>query len=96
MILPIYWIGLFLIGQTQNIIHAHMVIPGQGNQHLGRNHPFAGFIVSVSALRDIDAGTQLRLGQVGIFPEVADSFISFSHFNHRCHYNSERIVLLTY
>lgn len=88
-------IGLLLICQAQNIVHAHMVVLGEGNQHLGRNHPLAGFVVCVGSLGDVDAGTQLGLGQVGIFPEVADSCVSFSHFNHRCHYNAERIVLLT-
>jgi len=87
-------IGLLLICQAQNIVYAHMVVLGKGNQHLGRNHPLTGFVVCVGALGDIDAGTQLCLGQVGIFPEVADSFVSFSHFHHRCHYNAERIVLL--
>ena len=74
-------IDLFFIGAAQQVIHADIVKVGQGAKHLWWQHPAATFVIGVGALRHIDGRTHLLLGQISIFPQVADPLV-FYHYDH--------------
>ncbi len=74
-------IDLFFIGAAQQVIHADIVKIGQGAKHLWWQHPAATFVIGIGALRHIDGRTHLLLGQISIFPQVADPLV-FYHYDH--------------
>ena len=76
-------IGAFLVGEAQQIIGAGAVIFGKGDQNLGRDVPFAGFIIGIANLRAPQIFRKVFLQLVRIFPQISDPFIHFVHLHQK-------------
>ena len=88
-------IGLTLIRQPQQIVHADAVIGGKGDEDMGRDHPLTALIIGIGALRHIDRFAHLTLCLILILPQIADSLV-FLHIHHHAQYMEEQFVLLTF
>lgn len=73
-------IGCLFICYPKKIIDTDIMELGQRDQNLRRDHPLSMLIVSIGSLGNIDLLSQLRLRQVSILSQIADSFIFFNHF----------------
>ena len=73
-------VGCFPVSYPKKIIDTDMMKLRQGDQNLRRDHPLSMLIVSIGSLGNIDLLSQLRLRQVSILSQIADSFIFFNHF----------------
>lgn len=70
-----------VVGQSQNIVHACVVIPRELDKHLGRDIEVAAFVVAVNALTAAKNLRKLALFQVAVLAQIAYSFV-ICHINH--------------
>ena len=92
-LLVVIW--LFVCSAFQQIVHTDMIKIRQSTKDVGRNHALTAFIISISALRNIDCFADSFLRQVSILTERTDSFI-FSHCYHQNQYKQIPEDLLTF
>ena len=86
---------LFLVGPSEDVVHADLIILCQGAENVRRNHPLAALIIGVSTLRYVDRVADLLLCQIGVLAKIANT-LKFFHIHHRYQYNFEQYVLLLF
>lgn len=64
------------VGAAKQIVHTDPVQVSQGAEHLRRHHALAAFVIGVGPLGQSQTLAHLSLGQVSIFPQIADPWIS--------------------